>query len=159
MGKIYFILLLLFCGCKFSLECKVEVTKDFVYFGHCYNGLEINELEVKNDSIILYPSNYKKVSKLELLSEDSTVSQNQSIKVYFGKPTKDFKWKRFYCADYDPLKCFSDYNNYSIKDTINFFKPKTWYLFNFFNPHFELFVYCDDSEKVTFLKRNLNANF
>lgn len=166
MSKVYVFLCVCFCSgssCiinQVSLECKVEVTKEYVFFDHCYNGLFINELETQDSNITLYPHNFKRISKCELWAIDSFTQRDKiNLKLFFNKHNDHFMWKIFHCEDYDPMRCFSDGNNFELKDTINLFKPNRWYLFFFANPHFEVFVYCDSIGKVSFVKRDLNTNF
>ncbi|OJW37356.1 MAG: hypothetical protein BGO54_12150 [Sphingobacteriales bacterium 46-32] len=166
MRLMYIFFIFCFCSCNSSLfnrpdlECRVEVTRDYVSFDHCYNGLLINELEVKDVSINLYPKLYKKISGFQLLPIDSTSSPtSQGLKIYFNSLNNSFRWQEYDCADYASKDCYLSGGNYEVKDSVSFFQPNTWYLFDFFNPHFELFVHCDSSGNVSFVKKDLNANF
>lgn len=149
-------------GCIFkrsSFECKIDITTGYVYFDQCYNGLLINELEIEDSTLTLYPQKYRKVSQYELLSNDSSIYKENKVKVFFNKKTRTFTWRVYQCTEYDFTYCYPEVNNYEIKDTIKLFKPRTWYLFSFYNPQFEVFVYCNDRDEVSFVKKKLSSNF
>lgn len=148
------------CG-GLGLECKVKITQDYVFFDHCYNGLLINELQVKDtEPINLYPHNYTKRSGILMQSLDSApMLSRKNRKVYFKDNKDNFRWEVYNCSDYDSMSCYFSGSNYTVTEAIELFRPGTWYLFNFFNPHFEVFVHCDRSGKLTFRKKHLNPNF
>jgi hypothetical protein len=143
-------------GClsnRISLECKVAVTLDYVFFDHCYNGLFIYELGVTDSIVDLYPSKYKKIFSYELGQTDSLrKGDTENLKIYFSRVQSGFQWKVYKYEDWGTGK-------YETKDTVQPFKPGKWYLFSFMNPHFEVFVHCDSSGNVSFVKKDLNANF
>lgn len=143
-------------GCLFnriSLECKVDVTSDYVFFDYCYNGLFIYELDVSDSAVSLYPKDYKKIFAYELLHRDSLSWQGaKDLKIFFSKKNEHFQWKLYKYPEWGT-------GGYEIKDAIEPFKPDKWYLFSFMNPHFEGFVYCKTSGEVNFVKKVLNSNF
>lgn len=154
-----FFLCLVFISCngclfnRISLECKVDVTSEYVSFDHCYNGLFIYELNVADSIVGLYPKDYKKTFTYELRHTDSLSSRDtKDLKIYFSKKNEHFQWKLYKYAAWGT-------GEYEIKDAVEPFKPDKWYLFSFMNPHFEVFAYCKTSGEVNFVKKDLNANF
>lgn len=145
-----------FNGCLFnriSLECKVDVTSDYVFFDHCYNGLFIYELDVADSVVSLYPKDFKKIFAYELRRTDSLSSRDtKDLKIYFSRKNEHFQWKLYKYAEWGT-------GGYELKDVIEPFKSGKWYLFSFMNPHFEVFAYCKTSGEVNFVKKDLNANF
>ena len=146
-------------GCMFSIECEVDVTKEYVYFDHCYNGLTINRLSVSDTLVKRFPRNYRNESKVELILDDANYFKSKPPKVFFNKRDSHIAWRIYMCDNYDDGMCFPDNNNYIVKDTIELFQPNTWYLFSFSNPHFRVFAFCDNDNRVRFVKEEFNTNF
>ena len=154
------LIIVVLSGCRFSLECEPAITRTTIDFDHCYNGLVINELQV-HGPVNLYPSNYTKVNAYDIHPREGRwPDTKERIKVNLLKKDDQFEW--FY------IKNITGHENDDAyvtepKERIDFpgniFKPDTWYRFNFFNPHFELFVYSDSAGNLRPVRQDLNANF
>jgi hypothetical protein len=143
-------------GCLFnriSLECKADVTNEYVFFDHCYNGLFIYELDVADSIVGLYPKDFDKLVSYELRQTDSLDWRDtKDLRIYFSKKNSHFKWKVYKYKDWGT-------GAYEMKDTVQPFKPGKWYLLSFMNPHFQLFAYSDSSLNLKAVKEKLNPNF
>ena len=74
---------LLFASCNSRLEYNVKITRDYVFFETCYNGLSISELEIMDTVIELYPHNYKKINAYDLFRKDTAKPFNgNNLKIY-----------------------------------------------------------------------------
>jgi hypothetical protein len=143
---------------RYNLACNVEITHEFVYFKHCYNGLAIYPLKLNKPLVTSYPTDFIRTGKIDLVENESFV-RDEDLKVSFNKKNNFFQWQVFQCKNFDPLKCFPDSNNYIMKDTIQLFKSNTWYEFDFNNPAFIVYVFSDSSGVVTYTKKKFPTNF
>ena len=146
---------------KIELGCEVEVTRNEVVFGNCYNGLTISELKVNDSLIRLYPHNYKKAFVYELKERDSIqVIKKNNLKIFLHQTNKHFIWKYYkFINGHDSDDAYFDLA-YEYKETLdNLFRPNKWYLINCFNPHFQMFVYVDNKLNIKVIKESLDTNF
>jgi len=144
-----------------QVYCNINVTKEKIGFGGCYSGaLTINQLTVLDTSIREYPLRFKKINAIKLIEKTSIPNDGKKIEVYFSEKNKYFKW-RVYAKVEGHLgdHIYSDFPHVDKQMIGNIFCPDTWYLFDFFNPHFRVFVYSDRNCKIRFVKETLNANF
>ena len=144
-----------------NLECNVTVSKTKINFASCYNGLTISKLKVKDTIIELYPHRYEKEVVYELAEKDNNlILDNSNLEVDFYKKNDRFLWRYYKSVEGHKNDDLYYGLSYEIKDSLgNIFQPDTWYLFNFFNPHFKLFVYSDSALDLKAVKEKLNPNF
>lgn len=80
---------------QITLECKPQITKDYVSFDYCYNGLTITELDVSNTTISLYPIKYNKIKAYELNLDSTANTRTKKFKVFFESPNDKYKWRYY----------------------------------------------------------------
>lgn len=97
----------------------------------------------------------------ELVEKDSLEqSKRRELKIYFNDTNKKFGWKYYPEIEGHLTDAYYSDMYYETRQKLdNLFKPNTWYLFDFFNPHFDVFVFCDSARQIKFVKRDLNPNF
>jgi hypothetical protein len=158
-------LIFFFNNCDFrknaNIECNVIVSKTKINFATCYNGLTISKLNVKDPIIELYPHSYEKEIVYELAERNNKlILDNSRMEVDFYKKSDKFVWRCYKSVEGHTNDDLYSGLSYEIKDSLgNIFEPDTWYLFNFFNPHFNLFIYSDSSLDLKAVKEKLNPNF
>lgn len=141
--------------------CDVKVTKEKIEFGGCYNGgLTINQLKVLDSSIREYPLRFKKINAFELIENLPIPNNGKKVEVYFHVKNKYFIWRVYEkIKGHDNDDIYSDFPHVKKKIIGNIFKRNTWYLFNFYNPSFRVFVYSDKNCNLKFVKEKLNTNW
>lgn len=144
-----------------QVYCNVSVTKEKVGFGGCYSGaLTINQLQVLDSSIREYPLKFKKTNAIKLIEKSPIPNDGKKVEVYFNEKNKHFKWRVYAeIVGHHNDDMYSDFPHVDKKIIGNVFKADTWYLFNFYNPHFRVFVYSNSSCNITFVKEKLSSNF
>lgn len=144
-----------------QLNCNILITRDKVELGGCYNGgLIINKLKVLDSLVHLYPSNYKKLNAVSLIQKKRSQDYRTPKKIYFTAINNNFSW-RIYDTVYN-VENNDIYANFTHRDKKilgSFFVKDTWYLFNFYNPSFIVFVYVDKKGQIHLHKKKLNTNF
>jgi len=142
------------------IDCGIVITDSTINFGSCYNGLSIVELQVADTNITLYPQNFRKLKAYELFERNvGSVKRDSNVEIDFTKRSNIFFWKYFDQIEENDDEYYASVN-YLRLDTIGApFKCNTWYLLNFFNPQFRIFVHSDSTCKLKVIKEKFNTNF
>lgn len=167
MKEYFLILVIILCyaSCNgnkgISTNCNVSLNDKLINFSSCYNGLTISELIIEDSNFAIYPLRYKKYRVYELVEKIPLKAMEiENVVINYRTPDKRFVWRIYENVEGHLDNDLYSGNKYRVLDSLgSLFLPNTWYLFNFFNPHFQLFIYSDSSLKLKMVKRDLNANF